>query len=108
MMRKLLLVPVALPLALAIGPELAAALWAPAIALLPLTAIVALASRKPPATSLFAANLAVVLAIGVLGGALDVAGRPGTAEGTSQSKRSSSGNRAVRPEVIAKRSGDRG
>lgn len=68
-MRKLVALPFLVPLVLTGGPPLAAALWAPAVALLPLTFILSLAARKPPMTTLFLVNLALVVVIGVVGAA---------------------------------------
>lgn len=66
-MKKLLALPFLVPLIVSGGPPLAAALWGPAVALLPLTFIVSLAARKRPWTTLFFLNLALVIVIGVIG-----------------------------------------
>lgn len=66
-MKKLLGLTVLLPLVISGGPTLAAALWEPAIALLPLTAIVSLAARKPPWSTFFFLNLGLVVLIGLIG-----------------------------------------
>lgn len=65
-MKKLVALPLVVPLIVSGGPELAAALWAPAVGTLPLTFIASLAACKPPWTRLFVANVAVVVMIGLI------------------------------------------
>lgn len=77
-MKKLIAIPVLLALGDSGLSVLAAALWVPAIAALPLTAILSLCARRGAMTRLFFANLLVVILIGLLGAA-GGGNRPGPA-----------------------------